>query len=155
MRPEIANFFKERTYQSGLTYNAHPLCLAAAIANIQVMREDKLVERAAAMGAVLRRFLTDLGEQHPSIGEVRSIGLFGVVELVKNRHNREPMAPFNGTSPEMAALRQYMLDHGVYLYTHWHTVLIIPPLCISEAEMAEGFAVLDEALRITDAVVTD
>jgi len=64
------------------------------------------------------------------------------------------MAPFNGTSPEMNAFRQYMLDHGVFLYTHWHTVLIIPPLCISEAELAEGFAVLDEALHITDAAVT-
>jgi taurine--2-oxoglutarate transaminase len=155
MRPDIAEFFHERTYQSGLTYNAHPLCLAAAIANIQVLREDHLVERAAAMGSVLRRFLTDLGEQHPSVGEVRSIGLFGVVELVRNRQTREPMAPFNSTSPEMIALRQYMLDHGVYLYTHWHTVLIIPPLCISEEELAEGFAVLDEALQITDGVVTD
>ena len=154
MRPEIADFFKDRTYHSGLTYNAHPLCLAAAIANIQVMRDDRLVERAAAMGPVLRHLLTDLGEQHPSIGEVRSIGLFGVIELVKNRMNREPMAPFNGTSPEMNAFRQYMLDHGVFLYTHWHTVLIIPPLCISEAELAEGFAVLDEALHITDAAVT-
>jgi len=75
------------------------------------------------------------------------------VELVRNRNTRQPMAPFDGTSPEMAALRQYMLDHGVYLYTHWHTVLIIPPLCIDEDQLAEGFAILDEALRITDAVV--
>ena len=154
MRPEIAEFFQARTYQSGLTYNAHPLCLAAAIANIQVMREDKLVERAAAMGSVLHRHLTDLGEQHPAIGEVRSIGLFGVIELVRNRQHREPMAPFNGTSPEMIAFKQFILDHGVYLYTHWHTVLIIPPLCINEAELAEGFAVLNEALHITDAAVT-
>jgi len=153
MSAEIAEFFNERPYQSGLTYNAHPICLAAAIANIQVMHEDRLVEKAAAMGSVLHRLLADLGEQHPSIGEVRSIGLFGIVELVRNRKTRQPMAPFNGTSPEMAALRQYMLDHGVYLYTHWHTVLIIPPLCIDEDQLAEGFAILDEALRITDAVV--
>jgi taurine--2-oxoglutarate transaminase len=155
MRPEIADFFRERTFQSGLTYNAHPISLAAAIANIQVIEEDHLVERAHAMGPVLRRMLTDLGEQHPSVGEVRNIGLFGILELVRDRHTKEPMVPFNGNSPEMAAFRKYMLDHGVYIYTHWHTVLIIPPLIITEEQLQEGFAVLDKALEITDAVVKD
>jgi len=84
---------------------------------------------------------------------VRSIGLFGVIELVRDRQTKEPMAPFSSSSPEMTALRAYMLDHGVYLYTHWHTVLIIPPLIITESQLAEGFAVLDEALRITDRAV--
>jgi taurine--2-oxoglutarate transaminase len=105
------------------------------------------------MGPVLRRFLTDLGEQHPSIGEVRSIGLFGVIELVRDRSTKEPMAAFNDTSPEMVALRKYLLDHGLFLYTHWHTVLIIPPLIITEEQLAEGFAVLDEALEITDRAI--
>lgn len=150
MGPEIAAFFNERIYQGGLTYTAHPISLAAAIANIHVMQEDQLIERAAAMGSVLHRFLTDLGEQHPSVGEVRSIGLFGVIELVRDRRTKEPMAPFNGSSPEMTALRKYMLKHGVFLYTHWHTVLIIPPLIITEEQLAEGFAVLDRALAITD-----
>jgi taurine--2-oxoglutarate transaminase len=117
------------------------------------MQEDRLVEHAARMGAVLRRLLTDLGEQHPSVGEVRSIGLFGVIELVRNRKTREPMAPFNGTSPEMAALRKYLLEHGLYASIHWHTVLIIPPLVITEEQLKEGFAVLDKALEITDAAV--
>jgi taurine--2-oxoglutarate transaminase len=153
MRTQIAEFFNERVYQGGLTYNSHPISLAAAAANIQVMQEDHIVERAAAMGPVLHRMLTDLGEQHPSVGEVRSIGLFGVIELVRDRKTRQPMAPYNGASPEMAALRQYMLDHGVYLYTHWHTVLIIPPLIITEEQLAEGFAVLNQALEITDRVV--
>ena len=151
MRPDIAGFFKERVYQSGLTYNSHPVCLAAAIANIQVMQEDRLVERAAAMGPVLHRMLTDLGEQHPSVGEVRSIGLFGIIELVKDRRTKEPMAPFNGSSPEMAALRKSILDQGLFLYTHWHTILIIPPLIITEEQLAEGMAVINKALEITDA----
>lgn len=151
LRPEIAEFFRDRVYQSGLTYNSHPISLAAAIANIRVMQEDRLVEHAQAMGPVLHRMLTDLGEQHPSVGEVRSIGLFGIIELVRDRRTREPLAPFNGNSPEMVAFRKYMLDHGVYLYTHWHTVLILPPLIITEEQLAEGFKVLDEALAITDA----
>ena len=150
MRPEIYEFFKDRVYQSGLTYTAHPISLAAAIANIQVMQEDHLVEHSAALGQVLHRLLTDLGEQHPSVGEVRSIGLFGIIELVRDRRTKEPMAPFNGNSPEMAAFRKYMFDHGIYIYTHWHTALVIPPLIINEEQLAEGFEVLDQALAITD-----
>jgi taurine--2-oxoglutarate transaminase len=150
MRKEVARFFEDRVFQSGLTYNAHPISLAAAIANIHVLQQDRLVERAQAMGAVLRRALTDLGEQHPSVGEVRSIGLFGVIELVRDRRSKEPMAPFNGSSPEMAALRQSLLDQGLYVYTHWHTVLVIPPLIITAEQLAEGFAILDKALEITD-----
>jgi taurine--2-oxoglutarate transaminase len=150
IKPEIAEFFKDKVFQSGLTYNAHPISLAAAIATIQVMQEDHLVEHARQMGSVLHRMLADLGEQHPSVGEVRSIGLFGILELVRDRKTKEPMAPYDGASPEMAALRNFMQDHGVYVYTHWHTVLIIPPLIINEAQLEEGFKVLDEALKITD-----
>jgi taurine--2-oxoglutarate transaminase len=150
MRPKIAEFFNQRTYVGGLTYNSHPISLAAAIANIQVIQTDHLVDKAAAMGPVLHHMLADLGEQHPSVGEVRSIGLFGIIELVRDRLTKEPMAPWNGSSPEMNAFRKYMLDHGVYLYTHWHTALIIPPLIISQEQLADGFAVLDEALSITD-----
>ncbi len=153
MKPEIAAAFDERVFESGLTYTSHPLSLAAAIANIQVMQEERIVEHAAAMGPVLKRLLTDLGEAHPSVGEVRSIGLFGILELVRDRKTKEPMTPWNGTSPEMSALRQYCLDHGLFLYTHWHTVLIIPPLIITEEQLREGFAILDEALKITDRAV--
>jgi taurine--2-oxoglutarate transaminase len=150
MRPGIAEFFDDVTFQSGLTYNAHPISLAAAVANIQVMQADHLVEHSAEMGTVLHQMLTDLGESHPSVGEVRSIGLFGVIELVRDRKTKEPMAPFNSSSSEMTTLRKYLLDHGVYLYTHWHTILIIPPLIITPEQLQEGFAVLDKALVITD-----
>ena len=150
MKPEIAAAFNERVFESGLTYTSHPVSLAAAIANIHVMKEDRLVERAAEMGRVLKRMLTDLGEAHRSVGDVRSIGLFGILELVKDRNTKEPVAPWNGSSPEMTALKKYCLDHGLFLYTHWHTVLIIPPLIITEQQLKEGFEVLDQALEITD-----
>ena len=150
MKAEIADYFEDQVFQSGLTYNAHPISLAAATANIQVMQEDRLIEHAAAMGPVLHRLLNDLGEQHSSVGEVRSIGLFGVIELVKDRQTKEPLAPYNGSSPQMVAVRKFCLDHGLYVYTHWHTVLVIPPLIISEAQLQEGFAVLDQALEIAD-----
>ena len=105
------------------------------------------------MGPVLKRMLTDLGESHPSVGEVRNIGLFGIIELVKDRKTKEPMAPWNGSSSEMTALRKFCLDNGLFLYTHWHTVLIIPPLIITEAQLQEGMEVLDKALEITDKAV--
>jgi taurine--2-oxoglutarate transaminase len=153
MKPEIAAAFDEHAFESGLTYTSHPVSLAAAIANIRVMREDRIVEHAAGMGKTLKRMLTDLGEAHPSVGEVRNIGLFGIIELVRDRQTKEPMAPWNGSSPEMAGLKKYCLDHGLFLYTHWHTVLIIPPLIITEEQLKEGFEVLDRALEITDQAV--
>lgn len=153
MKPEIAAAFDERVFESGLTYTSHPISLAAAVANIQVMKDDRIVEHAAAMGPVLHKLLADLGESHPSVGEVRSIGLFGILELVKNRETKEPLAPWNSSSPEMVAFRKYCLEHGLFLYTHWHTALVIPPLIITEAQLKEGFAVLDKALEITDRAV--
>jgi taurine--2-oxoglutarate transaminase len=150
IKPEIAAHFDEVTYEGGLTYTAHPVSLAAAVANIEVLRSEKIIEHAAQMGPVLNRMLTDLGEAHPSVGEVRSIGLFGILELVKDRQTKEPLAPWNGSSPEMSALRKFCLENGLFLYTHWHTVLIIPPLIITEEQLAEGCAVLDKALEITD-----
>ena len=105
------------------------------------------------MGPVLHHLLTDLGERHESVGDARSIGLFGVIELVKDRRTKEPLAPFNGSSPEMLAVRKYCLDHGLYLYTNWHTVLVIPPLIITEEQLAEGFEVLDKALEGADRAV--
>jgi taurine---2-oxoglutarate transaminase len=150
MKPEIAAAFDDHAFESGLTYTSHPVSLAAAVANIQVMKDDRIVEHTAAMGPVLHKLMADLGENHPSIGEARNIGLFGILELVKDRKTKEPMAPWNGSSPEMVAFRKYCIDHGLYLYTHWHTVLVIPPLIITEQQLQEGFAILDKALEITD-----
>ena len=150
MKPEIAAVFDEQVFESGLTYTCHPVSLAAAVANIAAMKSDHMVEHAAAMGPVLHNLLTDLGESHPSVGEVRSIGLFGIIEVVKDRQTREPAAPWNGSSPEMITLRKYCLDQGLFVYTHWHTILIIPPLIMTEEQLKEGFSVLDKALAITD-----
>ncbi len=153
MREEIARAFKDKVYQGGLTFNGHAVCLAAANAVIHVMKEDHLVEKAAETGAVLSGLLQELYEKHPSIGTYRSIGLFGTMELVRNRETREPLAPYNGTSPEMIAFRKYCHEFGLYISTHWHTVLIIPPLIITPEQLKEGFDIIDKALEITDAAV--
>ncbi|HEX2981332.1 MAG TPA: aminotransferase class III-fold pyridoxal phosphate-dependent enzyme, partial [Anaerolineaceae bacterium] len=150
MRPEIAARFDQEVYEGGLTYNGHPISLAAAIATINVMKQDQLVEHARAMGETMSEMLAELVERHPSVGEVRSIGLFGIIELVRDRQTKEPMAPFNGSSAEMTALRKDLLAKGLFAYTHWHTLLVIPPLIIQPEQLAEGFSILDRSLEITD-----
>ncbi len=150
MKPEIFEFFKDRVFQGGLTYTAHPISLAAAYANIKAMQDDHMIAHAKEMGLILHQLLAELGENHNSVGEVRNIGLFGVIEIVKNRKTKEPFAAFNGTSSAMIALRKFCLEAGLYVYTHWHTILIIPPLIITPAQLAEGFSILDKAISITD-----
>jgi taurine---2-oxoglutarate transaminase len=151
MKPEISAAFDKLKFESGLTYTAHPISLAAAIANIEIMKEKNIIENASRMGTVLRNLLLDMEKKHKSIGEIRSIGLFGVIELVKSRKTREPMASWNSTSQVMTAIQNYCLENGLYLYTHWHTILIIPPLIISESELTEAFKIIDGALKISDA----
>ena len=105
------------------------------------------------MGQVLKQLLSELAARHPSVGAVRSIGLFGLVELVRNRRTREPMAPFNGSSEEMAALRRFFLEQGLYTFVRWNTFFTNPPLSISEKELREGFAIIDRGLQAADKAV--
>jgi len=153
MKRRIADHFANSPFPSGLTYNSHTLGCAAALAAIAVIEEDGLVERARQTGRLMADLLTDLAVRHPSVGAVRSIGLFGIVELVRNRTTMEPMAPFNGTSPEMAALSQFFRDEGLYTIVRWNYFFTNPPLPITEAELREGFAIIDRALDITDRAV--
>jgi taurine--2-oxoglutarate transaminase len=153
MRREIADSFKDRVFYGGLTYNSHPLACATALAAIEVLEDEGLIERAARMGERLKVHHEQLAARHPSVGATRSIGLFGVVELVRNRQTMEPMAPFNGTSDEMVALGRRFREEGLYTFTRWNYFHTNPPLTISEEELAEGFAIIDRALEITDAAV--
>jgi taurine---2-oxoglutarate transaminase len=153
MRRSLAERFKDTAFPGGLTYGSHPLACATALAVLDVMEQDQLVERARGRGALLARLLSDLAARHPSVGAVRSIGLFGAVELVRSPTTREPMAPFNGSSPEMAALAAFFREHGLYTVVRWNYFFTNPPLCISEDETREGVAIIDRALEITDRAV--
>jgi taurine--2-oxoglutarate transaminase len=153
MRPHVAQHFERHVFYGGLTYNSHPLALAAALATIAVYEEDGLIEHTRKMGEVMRRHHLELAERHPCVGAVRNIGLFGILELVRDRATMEPMAPFNGASDEMKAIDRYLLDHGVYTMVRWWSVMTNPPLPITEEQLAEGFAVIDDALGIADRAV--
>ena len=153
MRRRIADHFATTPFPSGLTYNSHPIACAAALATIGVMEEDGLIDRARGQGRLMAGLLAGLAARHPSVGAVRSLGLFGVVELVRDRSTGLPMAPFNGTSPEMTALGRFFREEGLYTFVRWNYFFTNPPLCVSEAELREGFAIIDRALEATDRAV--
>ena len=153
VRQPIADYFSDKPFPGGLTYNSHTLACAAGLAAIAVMEEDGLVERARDTGRIMADLLTELAARHPSVGTVRSIGLFGVVELIRDRATRVPMAPFNGTSPEMTALGAFFRDQGLYTFVRWNYFFTNPPLTITETELREGFAIIDRALAGPDRAV--
>jgi taurine---2-oxoglutarate transaminase len=153
MRRAIAGHFAHRAFMGGLTYNSHTLGCAAALATIGVYEEDRLIDNARRLGRVMRELLHDLAARHASVGAVRSIGLFGVVELVRNRETREPLAPFNGSSPPMLALAKFFREQGLYTFVRWNYFFTNPPLTITEAELEDGFAIIDRALAIADKAV--
>jgi taurine--2-oxoglutarate transaminase len=155
MRHHIGQHFQDKVFYGGLTYNSHPMGCAAALATIHVYEEDNLIENAKKMGAIMKKLSAELQAKHPSVGAVRSIGLFGIVELVRSRKTRQPMAPFNGTSDEMAALGRYFREQGLYTLVRWNTFYTNPPLCINEQQLREAFAIIDKGLEITDQAVKD
>ena len=149
----LAAYFDKNVFYGGLTYNAHPMSLAAAEACLQVMIDDDMVGHTQRMGRVLSELHQEMKRKHPSVGDVRSIGLFGVLELVKNRRTKEPMAPFNSSSPEMQKLVAFFRQEGMYVFANWNNLFTNPPLCITEEQLRESFVLIDRALEITDAAV--
>jgi taurine--2-oxoglutarate transaminase len=153
MRDRIAGYFEDHMFYGGLTYNSHPMSCAAAIATLKVYKEDGLVENAAKQGRVLERSLRALKEKHPSVGDVRSIGLFSVLELVKNRDTREPLVPYNARPDQLGVMNKvnaFLRERGVYALTRWNNVFVNPPLCITEEQLLDGLAIVDQALEIAD-----
>jgi len=150
MRPRVAEHFEKNVFYGGLTYNSHPLACAAALGTIQAYEEDDMIGNARRMGEVMRAHHQELADKHPCVGLTRSIGLFGILELVRDRRTMEPLAPFNGTSDEMKAIAKYFREHGLYTFLRWHSIMTNPPLCVTQDELDEGFAIIDKALDIAD-----
>ncbi|SOC53807.1 aspartate aminotransferase family protein [Ornithinimicrobium cerasi] len=154
IRDEIAATFDERAYPGGLTYSGHPLACAAAVATITAMREEGMVDNAARLGReVIGPRLREIAERHPSVGDVRGLGCFWAVELVKNRETREPLAPYGGSSPAMTELTAALRTGGVLPFVNFNRVHVVPPLNIPDDDLHAGLDVLDEALSVADAHV--
>jgi taurine---2-oxoglutarate transaminase len=153
VREPIADWVRDKYFAGGLTYSGHPLACAAAVASIEAFKDEGIVENSAEMGDVFAEQLRGLQGRHPSIGDVRGLGCFWGLELVKNRETREPLVPFNATGEAfapVARLAKAALERGLYLMTHWNVVMVCPPLTITRDEIDEGVSMLDEALAIAD-----
>ncbi len=153
VRKHIADWVRDKYFAGGLTYSGHPLACASAVASIEAFKEEGIVENAAEMGGVFADRLQQLQDQHPSIGEVRGLGCFWGIELVKNRETREPLVPFNAAGESFAPVaRVYKaaLERGLYLMTHWNVIMVCPPLTITREEIDEGISTLHEALAVAD-----
>jgi taurine--2-oxoglutarate transaminase len=139
----IANYFEDKMLWCGLTYSGHPLACAAAAATINVYTEDRLFQNAVAVGKYLGERLEEIKLNHMSVGDVRYIGLFTAIEIVKNRTTKQPIDPLLDTS-------KYLKDNGLFTFIFHNVLFIVPPLCINKAQIDEGLDIIEKALRITD-----
>lgn len=148
---KIADHFGRRVYPGGLTYSGHPLAAASAVATIDVMQRERLVENAARLGVdVIGPKLRALTERHPSLGEVRGLGVMWALELVRDPHTREPMAPYGGTSAAMTEATAYMKSQGVLPLANFNRIHVLPPCNIADEDLLAGLDVLDAALDLAD-----
>ncbi|MEI7778353.1 MAG: aspartate aminotransferase family protein [Actinomycetes bacterium] len=148
---EIAATFNDRVFPGGLTYSGHPLAAASIVASIDAMKEEGIVENAKKIGAdVIGPGLRELADKHPIIGEVRGLGVFWALDLVKDRATREMLAPYGGTSPAMAELGAACRANGLLPFMNFNRLHVVPPCTISAAEANEALAALDRAFTVVD-----
>ncbi|HET7276610.1 MAG TPA: aspartate aminotransferase family protein [Dermatophilaceae bacterium] len=154
----IAATFQDRPYPGGLTYSGHPLACASAVASMSVMRSEGIIDHARSLGAeVIGPELRALAERHPSVGEVRGLGVFWALELVRDRHTREPLVPFNAGGADakpMNDLAAACRERGLWPFIHFNRTHVVPPCTTTADEVREGIAALDEALTVADGYYT-
>ncbi|HEY7719555.1 MAG TPA: aspartate aminotransferase family protein [Pedococcus sp.] len=150
----IAETFSERPFPGGLTYSGHPLACASAVASIGIFREEGIIEHARALGEdVIGPGLRALAERHPSVGEVRGLGVFWALELVRDRRTREPLVPFNASGAAAAPMNEFAAackERGLWPFVHFNRTHVVPPCTTTAEEVREGLAILDEALEVAD-----
>jgi taurine--2-oxoglutarate transaminase len=152
-----AEWLRTNRFATGLTSTGNPLGCAAAVATIETLRDERLVEHTAAMGETVGSRLAGMAVAHPSVGDVRGLGLLWAIELVRDRASREPLVPFNASGEAALPMRRLTaaaMERGLSLMTHWNVVLVAPPLTIADGELAEGLAILDDVLTLADEYCT-
>lgn len=150
----IAATFADRVYPGGLTYSGHPLACASAVASITAMQEEGIVENSARIGTdLLGPGLRELATRHLSVGEVRGLGVFWALDLVRDPATREPLAPYGGASEGMNALVAACKDRGLLPFANFNRLHVVPPCTITDEEAKEGLAILDDALAVADRYV--
>ena len=151
---EIAATFAERPFPGGLTYSGHPLACATAVESIRIFTDDDIPARSARLGEdVIRPALEAMAGRHPSVGEVRGLGCFFAIELVRDKSTREQLVPFNAAGADAAPMNELMSAckaRGVWPFAHFNRLHVAPPLVIGEDELLRGLAAIDEALEVAD-----
>jgi taurine--2-oxoglutarate transaminase len=153
---KIAQYFEDNKLWCGLTYSAHPLSCAAGVATLSVYEEDDLIKNAADMGVHLGKRLKEIKSKHSSVGDVRYIGLFSVIEVVKDKSTKMPMASRNAKGAELAIMNEvgkFLRENGLFTFINANMIFVVPPLCITKSQIDEGLEIIDHALKITDALV--
>jgi taurine--2-oxoglutarate transaminase len=152
--PKIAEFFNDKMFPGGLTYSGHPLACAAAVASIGIFKEERIVENARTIGeTVIGPELEKIKAKHPSVGDVRGLGVFWAIELVRNRETREPLVPYNASGPAakpMLELANACKERNLWPFTHFNRMHVVPPCTITADEAREGLAIIDDVLSIAD-----
>jgi taurine---2-oxoglutarate transaminase len=155
----IADTFAERPYPGGLTYSGHPLACASAVASINIFKEEGIIEHARHLGTdVIGPALAEIAERHRSVGEVRGLGVFWAIELVKDRRTREPLVPYNAAGPAAAPMNELAAackQRGLWPFTHFNRMHVVPPITTSDEDVRAGLAIIDEALSVADTHATD
>ena len=147
---DIAAYFETHMLWGGLTYSGHPVCCAAAVANLAVYEEEDIFADVERQGAYLAERLEQMKRDFACVGDVRYKGLFSVVELVRDKATKEPLAPFNGTSPEMGLLAGHLKSKHIYAFTRFNMLWICPPLIITKEELKQGLDAIEKALAVVD-----
>ncbi|NLD75666.1 MAG: aspartate aminotransferase family protein [Acidimicrobiales bacterium] len=151
----IADTFADRPYPGGLTYSGHVLGCASAVASIGIFKEEGIVERVRTVGdGVLGPALQDLAQRHPSVGDVRGLGFFWAIELVRDRETREALVPFNASGADAAPVAEVVAacrKQGLLVFSHFNRIHVAPPLITSEEDLRHGVEILDDALSLADA----
>jgi taurine--2-oxoglutarate transaminase len=153
VKEKIAKYFEDNPMPIGLTYSAHPVSCAAALANIHVYEDEGLIENSKKMGIYLEQRMKEMQQRHPSIGDFRNTGLLGCIELVKNRETKEPVTPWNAKPSEMEVSNRMaakIRELGMFTFVRWNWIFIAPPLCITKEEMDEGLDILSQTISIAD-----
>jgi taurine---2-oxoglutarate transaminase len=155
---KIAAKYDDTVLPLGLTYSAHPVSCAAALETLKIYEDENLIENAAVMGDYVTSRVEELKKKHPSIGDFRTTGLLGCIEVVKNRKTKEPMAPFNASADEMKVMNKVaakIKELGMYTFVRWSYIFIAPPLTVTEEQIDEGLEIISQALEIADEAAVD
>lgn len=150
--PKVFESFAEKPYPGGLTYSGHPLACATAVATINAMRDEGMVENARRLGDdIIGPALQKMAGDHACLGEVRGVGAFWALELVRDKETREPLAPYGGSSPAMDAIVAECKKNGLLPFVNYNRIHVVPALNIPDDQLREGLAILDAALEVGDA----